>query len=153
MYGLRETTAFDKALRASVGDDTSNALGDIIDTSPFEYISDPLLFPFMILEAKSEKGDGFAAIEKQTAFSIRTLLKLQYDLHSKTDIEGKRRRGPLVFFLSNRGEEWKVAGAFTDKKGKSVQYVSIPKLSTSERCGLCVQCVPYGFPRVCGRQV
>ena len=104
IYGLRETKIFEKAL---------SAIEDGVRCSPFKTGGEePLLFPFLILEAKSEKGaDSFSSIEKQTAFPIRTLLKLQEDLGDKSTVYSE---GPLVFFFSNKGEEWRVAGCYIE---------------------------------------
>ncbi|KAL9132260.1 MAG: hypothetical protein Q9175_006564 [Cornicularia normoerica] len=54
-----------------------------IRITPFKQGGEPLLFPFLILEAKSAKGDDFDSIQKQTAFPIRTLLQMQADLRNK----------------------------------------------------------------------
>ena len=77
--------------------------------SPF--IDGKVLFPFLIIEAKSEKGSpGFESIENQTAFPIRTLLKLQNDLSGTSETSIK----PLVWFLANQGDEWRVYGSVVD---------------------------------------
>jgi hypothetical protein len=65
-----------------------------------------ILFPFLILEAKSEiQTPGFTAIEKQTAFPIKRLVDIQKSLR-------KRRQEPegnsLVWFLAFSGDEWRV---------------------------------------------
>jgi hypothetical protein len=72
-------------------------------SSPFESLH--TLFPFLLVEAKSEKSSyGFKHIEYQTALSIRTCLKLQVDLENKSDqvIE------PVVWFFGFRGDEWRL---------------------------------------------
>ncbi|KAL2794338.1 hypothetical protein BJX66DRAFT_201489 [Aspergillus keveii] len=64
-------------------------------------------FPFLVVEAKSEKGTvGFDSIERQTAFPIRAMLDIQK--HLETASSGQMR--PLVWFLANRGDEWRVYG-------------------------------------------
>src|SRR5947209_7941821 len=46
--------------------------------SPFREGTNALAYPFLIVEAKTERwSPGFSAIEVQTAFPIRALLKLQ----------------------------------------------------------------------------
>ncbi len=70
-----------------------------------------VLYPFLIIEAKSEKGSpGFESIESQTAFPIRTLVKLQDDLQNTCGIS----INPLVWFLANQGDEWRVYGSVLD---------------------------------------
>lgn len=77
--------------------------------SPFE--DGNILYPFLIIEAKSEKGSpGFESIESQTAFPIRTLLKLQESLSSVSDVT----LSPLVWFMANQGDEWRLYASITD---------------------------------------
>jgi hypothetical protein len=86
----------------------------------------PLLFPFLLLEAKREKhAQNFEQMETQTAFPIKHALQLQYDLlqtpGNTMDVPG----GPLVWFLANRGEDWRVyAGHVQEREGRP-KYVSI----------------------------
>ena len=66
------------------------------------------VYPFLVVEAKSEKaGSGWESIECQTAFPIMTLVKLQQQV---TDVRGISIN-PLVWFLANRGDEWRVYGS------------------------------------------
>lgn len=127
VYGLRETRLFARLLSADVRDGRGLEVGEIVRCSPFgRGGEEPLLFPFLILEAKSEKGaDSFGSIEKQTAFPIRALLKIQEDLCSQCGMKPNQFGGPLTFFLSNRGEEWRVAAAFTEASREGTNYVSI----------------------------
>jgi hypothetical protein len=61
----------------SLVDDERSSVGETIRTSPFKEGVEPLLFPFLVLEAKSEKSsNGFEDIQTQTAFPILALLKL-----------------------------------------------------------------------------
>jgi hypothetical protein len=84
-----------------------------------------LLFPFLVLEAKREKGaESFGQIEIQSAFPIQYALQLQQDLlntrGNTMDVPG----GPLVWFLAYRGENWRVyAGHVQEREGKP-KYVS-----------------------------
>jgi hypothetical protein len=93
--------------------------------SPFRKDGDPLLFPFLVLEAKSEKGaDSFGLIEMQTAFCIRTLLKLQADLHVAVGEQTSCLGGPLVWFFASKGEEWRLSAAYTASTEQTLHYVS-----------------------------
>ncbi|KAL2866007.1 uncharacterized protein BJX67DRAFT_382389 [Aspergillus lucknowensis] len=70
-------------------------------------------FPFLVLEAKSEKGSvGFESIERQTAFPVRAMLGIQKSLDSGADLP---QIVPLVWFLANRGDEWRVYGCVPDR--------------------------------------
>ncbi|OCL11766.1 hypothetical protein AOQ84DRAFT_361218 [Glonium stellatum] len=65
-----------------------------------------MFYPFLILEAKSEGGGlGFESIETQTAFPIRTCVKLQDDLRRRSS----NSMDPLLWFMSYEGDEWRVA--------------------------------------------
>ncbi len=129
VYGLRETKNLERALSSECrcsGAQEEVPVEQAIRCSPFEMSQDPLLFPFLVLEAKSEKGDGFASIEAQTAFSIRTLLKLQEDLQNQSDLQSTWS-GPMVWFLANRGDSWRVSASFVDKSPAGSTYVRSPE--------------------------
>lgn len=96
---------------------------EAIRITPFKQVGDPLLFPFLILEAKSAKGEDFYSIQLQTAFPIRTLLKMQSDLQNECGQLISWQGGPLVWFLSNRGEDWRVAACFVDNTNGEASYV------------------------------
>jgi hypothetical protein len=87
---------------------------------------DPLLFPFLIFEAKGGMGaESFMHMEIQTAFPIKHALKLQYDLlktrGNTMDVPG----GPLVWFLANHGENWRVYAAFVYEEEDRPNYVRL----------------------------
>jgi hypothetical protein len=99
VFGLRHTKAFNE---------NASAL-ERLRRSPFR--DGKVLYPFLIIEAKSEKrSTGFEYIETQTAFPIRTLLKLQKDLSIASGVS----LNPLVWFLANQGDKWVVYGAASD---------------------------------------
>src|SRR5271170_1209095 len=84
IYGLSATTRLERLLSAT-NDGNGKRIEDSIRITPFRPSKHPLLFPFLVLEAKSEKGsDSFSDIENQSAFAIRELIKLQDDLKSAT---------------------------------------------------------------------
>ncbi|KAL2837237.1 hypothetical protein BJY01DRAFT_237950 [Aspergillus pseudoustus] len=84
-----------------------DTISDILKTSPFKSEADPLLFPFLLLEAKSEtSSSGFDAIQVQSAFPIYALLKIQEELRCCVDWQsGEERFEPLVWFLASRGDQ------------------------------------------------
>lgn len=126
VYGLRQTTNLERALCSSsrhVPADGGPILVNGIRITPFKQGGEPLLFPFLILEAKSAKGDDFDSIQKQTAFPIRTLLQMQADLRNKCGRLLSWQGGPLVWFLSNRGEDWRVSACFVDNTNGEANYV------------------------------
>jgi hypothetical protein len=126
IYGLNQTRNFDKLLsQPSVADDMSSSqtLRAVIKTTPFKEGVEPLLFPFLVVEAKSEKSlNGFDDIETQTAFPIWTLLKLQDELRTAAEDDGSES-SPLVWFFANRGDSWRVYSAYVVKSGLEIDYV------------------------------
>ena len=109
-------------------------LRESIAHSPFKGDGESVLFPFLVLEAKSEKGsDGFGSTQIQTAFAIRRLLILQHDLKSATGRESQWGSGPLVWFLAHRGETWRVAAAYVQVEEDVPHYVSFKSLSIATR--------------------
>jgi hypothetical protein len=91
------------------------------------------LFPFLILEAKSEKSsNGFNDIQTQTAFPILALLKLQEDLLAQVP-DGDVADGPLIWFFANRGDSWRVYGCCLSGEQPSgyVRIISISCIAMS----------------------
>lgn len=123
LYGLRETRNIenllhDAAQRKFQGNDydIDRQVHEILGLDqPVIQTGDRLLFPFIVLEAKSGRSKSeWESIRKQTAFSIRTLLQTQERLHNATGEYSKWQAGPLVWFFSNRGEDWRVSAAYTE---------------------------------------
>lgn len=132
VFGLQMTKNFEELLSsflpASVTRNPEVMLSDHIKTCPFVEDSEPLLFPFLILEAKSERSSsGFSDTQNQAAFPILALLKLQADLrvHVKYYSEGQR---PLVWFFTNRGDAWQVFGCCISD-AQPIKYVGSQILS------------------------
>ena len=66
------------------------------------------LYPFLIIEAKSEKSeDGFVSVEQQSAASLKECLDLQLQLTNETGVP----LSPLVWFVGYRGDEWRLYAA------------------------------------------
>jgi hypothetical protein len=76
VYGLQQTKRFEGIL-GKVLNVIENRTEKQIEITPFDDSTDPIIFPFLISEAKSEKGDSFEACERQSAFPIWKLLCLQ----------------------------------------------------------------------------
>lgn len=135
VFGLQNTANFDTLLSSPVRSDLAKTPGDTIadsiKTTPFKTQADPLLFPFLVLEAKSEaSASGFDAILVQSSFPIRALLKMQDDLRSNvSEVEGSF--DPLVWFLASRGDAWRVYSGYITKgkNGEPITYVSRSRLS------------------------
>jgi hypothetical protein len=132
VYGLRVTKRLDRILwmediRSGAG---GKAITDSLVTTPFRADGEPIVFPFLIMEAKSEKGaDSFANVEMQTAFAIRKLLVLQDELRKAAREGDDWDGGPLVWFLSNKGEQWRVCIGYIDSKSSPPRFVSGSRFS------------------------
>lgn len=98
----------------------SMTVGQTIRTTPFAEEGEPVVFPFLIMEAKSEKSaSSFRDIDMQTAFAIRELVLLQEELERATSELGhpEWEAAPLVWYFSYRGEQWRLHGAFPRPNG------------------------------------
>lgn len=83
---------------------------------PLNQNGDELLYPFLVLEAKSGKSDyDWDSIRIQTAFPIRTFLETQNRLYKAVGSQSRSRSSPLIWFFASRGEDWRVSIAFTAK--------------------------------------
>lgn len=125
-WGLRETAEFRRILNSDTARGGPCKLGKDLKTSPFRSESDPLLFPFLLLEAKSEKNaPGFKSIADQSSIPLRDLINLQGGLNSYRPQEEDTFL-PLVWFIANRGDMWKVYGCYPakDNPDPEVKYVS-----------------------------
>lgn len=117
VYGLRVTERFDRIL--------SLINEPRLVTSPFKMEGEAMIFPYLVLEVKSEKSAaGFAKIQDQTAFAIRELLRIQDGLAKAVDEISTWDGGPLVWFLSCKGEQWRVFAAYIERKNSREYYVS-----------------------------
>ncbi|KAG7421592.1 hypothetical protein Forpe1208_v000127 [Fusarium oxysporum f. sp. rapae] len=91
VYGLQTTKRFNRLLE----------LVPDIRSNPFKPDGEPLIFPFLVIEARSEKaGYSFSDIQLQTGFAIRKLLMIQHEL----------------------GEQWRVSAAYVYKKDRDISY-------------------------------
>jgi hypothetical protein len=127
VHGLQQTQYFTKNIQAIVVAIEARAMEDVgLDESlkafqftPFEERSRPLIFPFLISEAKTERGDSFEACERQTAFPIFALLRLQERLETASQQRLEEQGGSFVWFFANRGEDWRLYACFTEIEEES----------------------------------
>ena len=129
VYGLKQTDNLKLLLDSDdkrAATTTPNlSLRETIEVSPFKPEGKPLLYPFLIIEAKSSKGADRGEVNMQTAFVIRRLLNVQLDLKLATGEETQWESGPLVWFLAWRGEIWEISAAsVTESENTSTRYVS-----------------------------
>jgi len=101
-------------------------------TQPISQKGDQLLFPFLVVEAKSGTSDSdWYSIQMQTAFPIKAFLDTQERLRRATGQRSKWHAGPLVWFFANKGEDWSLSAAYMEQAHPradtigTVDYVSI----------------------------
>ncbi|KIW18880.1 hypothetical protein PV08_03169 [Exophiala spinifera] len=124
VYGFRKTSRFSRFLEEEISHPPfeRQELRDVVECSPFNDMRDEVLFPFLVVEAKSETGNSFDDIEIQTAHAIKKLLDIQLKLRLLTGERSQWQSGPLVWFLSNRGDDWRVAAAYVEIQDKITHY-------------------------------
>lgn len=122
VYGLQITALFERLISRL----PQPPLSQRLTLSPFKEEGQRLIYPFLILEAKSAKGnDHFGDIELQTAFAIREMLRIQSELASAAQMGPDWISGPLVWFLSYKGSMWRVHAGTVLSINNVQHYVSI----------------------------
>ena len=154
IYGLSQTDNFkillDSTDKRSLAATPNHSLRETMKVSPFNPEVEPLLYPFLVMEAKSSKGADRMEANLQTAFVIRTLLELQHDLKSATEEETQWHTGPLVWFFAWRGEMWNLAAAFTSVlENQQVEYVREPL----SQCHTCRILKSFRTSSISGREI
>lgn len=68
-----------------------------------------VVYPFIVIEAKTAESSGasFGSILRQTAFVVRTCLRLQQNLREDTGIPHQC----IVWSFAIMGEEWRLSAA------------------------------------------
>lgn len=148
-YGLRRTKNFEDALdqpalaildeahgeylehvkqrteSISKGDGSRGyTVQDLVQATPFHRLGEPLLFPFLVMEAKSEPGEGFASCGIQTALPILDLLNGQSKLEERAGQGLEEQGGPFVWYLAYRGDTWRLSGCCTVPEKDRAMLVS-----------------------------
>ncbi|KAL2839513.1 hypothetical protein BJY01DRAFT_250467 [Aspergillus pseudoustus] len=112
VYGLRQTLAFEECLPSVMLN--NEPLKHQFSKQPHPPSGEPLLYPFLVVEAKGCKAsDDWDSICLQTAFPIYTYLNTQQRLRDATArLGGGSISAPLVWFIMSRGEDWRVYLAY-----------------------------------------
>jgi hypothetical protein len=127
IFGLRQTRNIEnflhdtrkRELQLEAGNE-GKQLHELLDPSPFTHPinqkGEDLLFPFLVLEAKSGTSDcDWYSSQLQTAFPIKAFLDTQDRLRRATGRRSKWHAGPLVWFFANRGEDWRLSAAYMEQ--------------------------------------
>jgi hypothetical protein len=129
VYGLRQTRNLENFLYAPC--DGEMIARDLLGSSPYSEDGEPLLFPFIVVEAKSGKSDDdWHSIKLQTSIPIFTFLNAQQKLKSAVGKKLKWRSGPWVWFFMNKGEDWRLFVAFQRRTNASDNYFETLSLIT-----------------------
>ncbi|CAM1508637.1 Fc.00g054850.m01.CDS01 [Cosmosporella sp. VM-42] len=120
VFGLRQTRNIENLLHDTIKtppqsrEEPEPAQVHELLSQPLSQNGDPILFPFLIMEAKSgTSATDWHSIQLQTAFPIRTFLEAQHHLRTTSGDLSHRQLEPLVWFLSNKGEDWRLSIAYT----------------------------------------
>lgn len=139
MYGLSQTSRFENILDKVLDDTNQISVAEVrhmvdsgteevlvrnfLQATPFHRHGEPLLFPFLMMEAKSEGGGGFSRCGIQTSLPIWSLLKIQERL-SQHGAPLNELGGPLLWYIAYLGDEWRVSGCVTAIERDQSSYVS-----------------------------
>ncbi len=136
IIGFQETGSINRRLdsiaRWVQNEAVTNTIRDTIECTVLNSKSGQLLFPFLVIEAKSESGEGFNFCGRQTALPIWKMLKIQEELQSQSK-RSLEYGGPLVWYIAYRGEAWRLYGCYTVKKEGKICYVRFNELILVKR--------------------
>ncbi|KAK7229660.1 hypothetical protein V2G26_001830 [Clonostachys chloroleuca] len=147
-FGLRQTRNIENLLydeaKGGLQDSHSQVAKQVHEIvgldSPLALTGDRLLFPFLVLEAKSSNAaDSWHSIQLQTAFSIRSFLAAQERLRKAANIPSSHQEGSVVWFMANKGEDWRLSICYLEsapaKPGTT--GTTIYRVSTVWRGSIC----------------
>lgn len=111
IYGLRRWPEYEshmsriRTAQATSGPSSESMTDDPFGPVPYVSPDEPLLFPFLILEAKREMdAPGFLDIGIQAALPLKRLLLLQHRLSVAAPTVESSILKPLVWFWATRGD-------------------------------------------------
>ncbi|KAJ5738051.1 hypothetical protein N7493_001206 [Penicillium malachiteum] len=119
VYGLRQTRNIenlmnDRARVSRPANDSDMLVNEFLGEPPLDEEGDSLIFPFLLLEAKSGKSanSDWHSVQLQSAFPVRTLLCAQESLRDMSKPHANQQlQDPLLWLLMNRGEDWRICAA------------------------------------------
>jgi hypothetical protein len=134
ILGFQETGSFSRRLEKYdlVAGQPEHEAGlqtiwDTVESTILNHKGRPLLFPFLIIEAKSRNGASFDDCNRQSALPILKMLKVQEDLQRKSQL-ALEYGGPLVWYIAYRGEDWHLSGCYISEKPGGPLYASLTPL-------------------------
>jgi hypothetical protein len=130
ILGFRETGNFSRRLEKYnlMAGQSENEAGlktiwETVESTVLNHKGNSLLFPFLLIEAKSRNGASFEDCNRQSALPILKMLKIQEDLQRKSQIT-LEYGGPLVWYIAYRGEDWHLSGCYISDKSGGPSYAS-----------------------------
>lgn len=127
ILGFQHTDQFDYRLNeiaCKLQDEAgTKTIREMVETTVAKHKNKLLLFPFLVIEAKAEDGEGLHVCDIQTAFPIWKMLKIQEELQEKTG-KSLNYGCPLLWYIAYQGTNWEVSGCYTDEKNGKPSYVS-----------------------------
>ncbi|PMD63792.1 uncharacterized protein K444DRAFT_584149, partial [Hyaloscypha bicolor E] len=142
IIGFQETRSFSRRLEkydlmaGQSGNEAGNiTLWETVESTVLNHKGNSLLFPFLIIEAKSRHGAPFDYCNLQTAAPILKMLKMQEDLQKKSNMT-LEYGGPLVWYISYRGEDWRLSGCYVSDKPDEPLYASSTSMIVCDTANL-----------------
>ncbi len=111
-----------EAVRQLQDEAGTKSIRELVESTVLNHKSGTLLFPFLVIEAKSENGASHASCTRQTAFPIWKMLKIQEELQAKAHMK-LEYGGPLLWYISYTGQHWCLSGCYTAEKHGKPSYV------------------------------
>ncbi|KAH8796931.1 hypothetical protein F5882DRAFT_375096 [Hyaloscypha sp. PMI_1271] len=128
ILGFQETNSLSRRfaqydlMAGQLGDDPAlKILWETVESTVLNHKGNALLFPFLVIEAKSRYGDSFDACNIQTAQPIVKMLKIQEDLQAKSQMT-LEYGGPLLWYIAYRGEDWRLFACYISEKSDEHLY-------------------------------
>ena len=137
IYGLRQTRNIEELILTRLPG--GGFLEDDLQKQPHSTLGEALLFPFLVVEAKSGVApDDWHSIRLQTAFPIHTYLNTQQSLRLATAQRSRWHSGPLVWFFMSKGDDWRLCLAY-QSPARTAQSSSPPGHTTvGFECFVCL---------------
>ncbi len=131
LLGFQETNSLRRRLDQNnlmvgqLGDDADpKILWETVESTVLNHKGNALLYPFLVIEAKSRTGASFDKCNMQTAQPILKLLKIQEDLQAQSQMT-LEYGGPFIWYIAYRGEDWRLSVCYTSENSDGHFYVGI----------------------------
>jgi hypothetical protein len=148
IYGLRQTRNLENCLYDTIKNRSHHSghmqqVYEILGPQPINQDGDALLFPFLVLEAKSGDAiDNWHSIDMQSAFSIRAFLEIQNRLKTLAPSQRPEQESrPLVWYFRNKGEDWRLSIAFMQPCLSEPNVTGINEIVSSGHSRISLTCL------------